>query len=173
MIKTKCESISILLDLNSVGWLSLRQRQNKIESSKKFDIDDLIEIVTFIINTHKLQNTENMQSLFIFDENISNLIFPITKEHTNNLKNYEFSKIKKTIYKTILNYLSQKHPLKTKSSKFVSAFYRSICLLQKKLKKHPNKQITSKILVLLNSNIKEENCFNMMNCVQAAKSLVT
>ena len=171
MIKTKCESLSILLDLNSLGWVSLRQRQQNLESSKKFDIDNLIEIITFIINTHKLQNNQNFQSLFIFDEKISNLIFPITKEHQNMLSSFSFSDIKKSIYSSILKYLQYKTPLKTKHSKFVSVFYRSICLINKQKKIHQKKTITSKILILLNSNIKEEHCFNMMNCVQAAKSL--
>lgn len=53
----------------------------------------------------------------------------------------------------------------------MSAYYRAICLLNKVKKKNGEKKCRCWILTILNSDIEEKQCLNLMNCIQVAKNL--
>lgn len=165
------EFLVILFDLNTMGWFNLKKDKMQPTQSDEFDETDLLEILIYQINIFLLQSSAKKAFLIIFDESTTQIIFPQLQDDLNLIQRLDFYSIKQVIYDRFLDFMSKKNPVKKSHSIFVSAYYRAICLLNKLKKTNPEAKTNARVFVVMNSDIEEKQCLNLMNCIQSAKSL--
>ena len=132
-MKDTNEILVIIIDLNSFGFLNFRLGHQGESFNKTFGLEDIVSMIIPLVNLFYLQNPKNKIAYYIFDEETSSRIFPMSKEDSDHLENLSFDKITDIITSRVMERLINKKPKSLKSSCIVEALYQCIsCNLRRR-----------------------------------------
>lgn len=104
-------------------------------------------------------------ALYVYDEATVKRIFPESEDDELAMRMLNFKKIRTKVHNSIFGFLGQKIFSSDKTSKFVPAFSKILCYLNKFGIGHPEQEYNYRILMLQNSDLPETEFSNIMNCV--------
>lgn len=116
-----------------------------------------------IFNVSRSQ--KNQFNFYIFDENDCHLIYPLNKFDTAYVKMMNFNKVRETINERILEFLEKKELTAIKNSKIIKALSKALCRMNKFKAENKLVQVSGRIMVIFNSELKNENFSQLMSCV--------
>lgn len=171
------ENLILLIDLNTFHWTQhhynwkRRGREGSSSSKHLLSFEDIVEVFNYMMASHIGKNNNNKISVYAFDENNTKKVFPVNEYDEACLKMLNFVDMRKRVSNALVEELTSKEFSYIPHSQLIKALSKSICTLNKiKLKAPKNWKTSSRIVLLLNSQVENSIFSRLMNCVFVLES---